>query len=135
VFSKSLRALKISRKPYVKTSVYSYQVSSNRFLQRLPESKPNTAVTKKLFNIVLIQSTSNKLIFHQIVRYIQKRRVNLHMAYRNTHYSNCRRSGKTRHTCQPANYIVSPVPFHSFIHSTMALQPFVGPWPLFQFHW
>jgi hypothetical protein len=23
--------------------------------------------------------------------------------------------------------------FHSFIHSSMALRPFVGPWPLFQF--
>jgi hypothetical protein len=24
-------------------------------------------------------------------------------------------------------------PFHSFIHSSMALQPFVGPWPFLQF--
>jgi hypothetical protein len=34
------------------------------------------------------------------------------------------------HFCgNPLNYIF----IHSFIHSSMALQPFVGPWPLLQF--
>jgi hypothetical protein len=32
----------------------------------------------------------------------------------------------TLHMCEPSSFI------NSFIHSPMALQPFVGPWPLLQ---